>query len=80
MPIGHNELRRANEILRKHVLSLPKGRRHILRRRSEPELMAPRQMVMSFIDDHAKELGIEPICRELAVAPSSNPRTRRPAC
>jgi len=26
---------------------------------------------MSFIDDHAKELGIEPICRELAVAPSS---------
>ena len=28
-------------------------------------------MVMSFIDDHAKELGIEPICRELAIAPSS---------
>ena len=26
---------------------------------------------MSFIDDHAKELGIEPICRELAIAPSS---------
>ena len=26
---------------------------------------------MSFIDDHAKELGIEPICRELQVAPSS---------
>ena len=26
---------------------------------------------MAFIDDHAKELGIEPICRELQVAPSS---------
>ena len=26
---------------------------------------------MSFIDDHRKELGIEPICRELAIAPSS---------
>ena len=28
-------------------------------------------MVMSFIDAHHGELGIEPICRELAVAPSS---------
>jgi hypothetical protein len=28
-------------------------------------------MVMSFIDANAKDLGIEPICRELAVAPSS---------
>jgi putative transposase len=28
-------------------------------------------MVMAFIDDHHEELGIEPICRELAVAPSS---------
>jgi putative transposase len=28
-------------------------------------------MVMSFIDSYRKELGIEPICRELAVAPSS---------
>ncbi len=26
---------------------------------------------MSFIDTHHGELGIEPICRELAVAPSS---------
>ena len=26
---------------------------------------------MSFIDSHHGELGIEPICRELAVAPSS---------
>jgi putative transposase len=28
-------------------------------------------MVMSFIDDHREELGIEPICRELAIASSS---------
>ena len=28
-------------------------------------------MVMSFIDAHREELGIEPICRELAIAPSS---------
>jgi hypothetical protein len=28
-------------------------------------------MVMGFIDAHHKDLGIEPICRELAVAPSS---------
>jgi putative transposase len=28
-------------------------------------------MVMSFIDSHRAELGIEPICHELAVAPSS---------
>jgi hypothetical protein len=28
-------------------------------------------MVMSFIDAHRGELGIEPICRELAIAPSS---------
>jgi beta-phosphoglucomutase-like phosphatase (HAD superfamily) len=28
-------------------------------------------MVMSFIDDHRKTLGIEPVCRELRVAPSS---------
>jgi len=28
-------------------------------------------MTMGFIDAHREELGIEPICRELAVAPSS---------
>jgi putative transposase len=28
-------------------------------------------MVMSFIDAHREDLGIEPICRELAIAPSS---------
>jgi putative transposase len=28
-------------------------------------------MMMAFIDTHREELGIEPICRELAIAPSS---------
>ena len=28
-------------------------------------------MMMSFIDAHREDLGIEPICRELAIAPSS---------
>ncbi|MCY1707776.1 IS3 family transposase [Pannonibacter sp. SL95] len=54
------ELRRANEILRKaSALFCAGGAR------------PPRQMVMSFIDTHREELGIEPICRELAIAPSS---------
>lgn len=34
-------------------------------------VLPPRQMVMAFIDASAKELGIEPICRELRVTPSS---------
>jgi LAS superfamily LD-carboxypeptidase LdcB len=28
-------------------------------------------MMMSFIDAHREDLGIEPICHELAIAPSS---------
>ncbi|CAP55008.1 putative transposase [Gluconacetobacter diazotrophicus PA1 5] len=28
-------------------------------------------MMMAFIDAHREDLGIEPICRELAIAPSS---------
>ncbi len=28
-------------------------------------------MMMAFIDVHREDLGIEPICRELAIAPSS---------
>lgn len=28
--------------------------------------------MMAFIDAHNEDLGIEPICRELAIAPSSN--------
>jgi hypothetical protein len=28
-------------------------------------------MMMAFIDTHREDLGIEPICRELAIAPSS---------
>ncbi|QUM74615.1 IS3 family transposase [Sphingopyxis granuli] len=54
------ELRRANEILRKASAYFCAG-----------GARPPRQMVMSFIDSHREELGIEPICRELAVAPSS---------
>ncbi|KPF48236.1 transposase, partial [Novosphingobium sp. AAP1] len=27
--------------------------------------------MMAFIDAHREDLGIEPICRELAIAPSS---------
>jgi len=27
-------------------------------------------MMMAFIDAHREDLGIEPICRELAIAPS----------
>jgi hypothetical protein len=30
-----------------------------------------REMMMAFIDAHREDLGIEPICRELAIAPSS---------
>ena len=33
---------------------------------------------MAFIDAHRGELGIEPICRELAVAPSSYHEHARP--
>ncbi|HEX2814331.1 MAG TPA: IS3 family transposase [Sphingopyxis sp.] len=54
------ELRRANEILRKASAYFCAG-----------GARPPRQMVMSFIDSHREELGIEPICRELAIAPSS---------
>ncbi|WP_373288794.1 IS3 family transposase [Croceicoccus mobilis] len=70
------ELRRANEILRKASAYFGSG-----------GARPPRQMVMSFIDTHREELGIEPICRELAIAPSSYHEhaarladpTRRPA-
>lgn len=31
----------------------------------------PREMMMAFIDVHREGLGIEPICRELAIAPPS---------
>nr|WP_130754662.1 MULTISPECIES: IS3 family transposase [Sphingobium] len=54
------ELRRANEILRKaSALFCDGGAR------------PPREMMMAFIDAHRRDLGIEPICRELAIAPSS---------
>ncbi|WP_085998824.1 IS3 family transposase [Novosphingobium sp. Rr 2-17] len=54
------ELRRANEILRKASAYFCDG-----------GVRPPRQMMMSFIDTHREDLGIEPICRELAIAPSS---------
>nr|WP_157190161.1 IS3 family transposase [Novosphingobium sp. Rr 2-17] len=54
------ELRRANEILRKASALFCDG-----------GVRPPRQMMMSFIDTHREDLGIEPICRELAIAPSS---------
>jgi hypothetical protein len=53
------ELRRANEILRKASAFCHGGAR------------PPREMMMAFIDAHREDLGIEPICRELAIAPSS---------
>ncbi|MFN9497368.1 MAG: IS3 family transposase [Sphingomonadales bacterium] len=58
------ELRRANEILRKASAYFCAGG-------ASQRPLAQRQMVMSFIDAHREDLGIEPICRELAVAPSS---------
>jgi putative transposase len=55
------ELRRANETRRKASAFFCSG-----------GARPPRQMVMSFIDAHSEDLGIEPICRELAIAPSSS--------
>ncbi|WP_407673531.1 IS3 family transposase [Novosphingobium clariflavum] len=54
------ELRRANEILRKASAYFCDG-----------GARPPREMMMSFIDAHREDLGIEPICHELAIAPSS---------
>ncbi|MDE1917979.1 MAG: IS3 family transposase [Sphingomonadales bacterium] len=54
------ELRRANEILRKASAYFCHG-----------GARPPREMMMAFIDAHREDLGIEPICRELAIAPSS---------
>ncbi|MGU3662373.1 IS3 family transposase [Novosphingobium olei] len=54
------ELRRANEILRKASAYFCNG-----------GARPPREMMMAFVDVHREDLGIEPICRELAIAPSS---------
>ena len=40
----------------------------------------PREMVMGFIEAHHKDLGIEPICRELRGRPIVLARTCRPPC
>jgi hypothetical protein len=53
------ELRRANEILRKASAYFAMAE------------LDRREMMMAFIDAHREDLGIEPICRELAIAPSS---------
>ncbi|RKZ12972.1 IS3 family transposase [bacterium] len=54
------ELRRTNEILRKaSAYFAPGGAR------------PPTQVMVSFIDDHRTEYGVEPICRVLPIAPST---------
>ncbi|MEN8184625.1 MAG: IS3 family transposase [Myxococcota bacterium] len=53
------ELRRANEILRKASAYFgPGGAR------------PPTEVMVSFIDEHREEHGVEPICRQLPIAPS----------
>ena len=54
------ELRRANEILRKAAAFFaPDGAR------------SPRDVMVSFIDAHREAYGVEPICNELPIAPST---------
>ena len=56
----NRELRRANEILRKAAAFFrPGGDR------------PPRDVMVSFIDTHRRRTGVEPICRELPIAPST---------
>ncbi|MGH9335910.1 MAG: IS3 family transposase [Vicinamibacteria bacterium] len=56
----NRELRRANEILRKaSALFRPGGAR------------PPSEMMVAFIDDHRVEYGVEPICEQLPIAPST---------
>ncbi|MGH8591690.1 MAG: IS3 family transposase [Gammaproteobacteria bacterium] len=56
----NRELRRANEILRKaSAYFCPGGAR------------PPREALMSFVDDHRSEYGVEPICAVVPIAPST---------
>ena len=56
----NRELRRANEILRKAAAFFrPGGAR------------PPRDVMVSFIDAHREAYGVEPICKELPIAPST---------
>ena len=55
----NRELRRANEILRKASAFFAGGAR------------PPTSVMVAFIDEHRDELGVEPICKALQVAPST---------
>jgi transposase-like protein len=54
------ELKRANEILRKAAAFF-----------AQAELERPTEVMMAFIDQHRAEYGVEPICRQLPISPST---------
>jgi putative transposase len=54
------ELKRANEILRKAAAFF-----------AQAELERPTEVMVSFIDQHRAEYGVEPICEQLPIAPST---------
>jgi transposase InsO family protein/transposase-like protein len=56
----NRELRRANEILRKASAYF-----------AQASARPPTALMVSFIDDHREEYGVEPICRVLPIAPST---------
>jgi putative transposase len=56
----NRELKRANEILRKAGFFRPGGAR------------PPTEIMVSFIDKNREDHGVEPICRQLAMAPSTS--------
>ena len=56
----NRELKRANEILRKaSAFFCPGGAR------------PPTEVLISFIDEHRAEYGVEPVCKQLPIAPST---------
>jgi len=55
----NGELKRANDILRRRRLFRPGGAR------------PPSEVMVSFIDTHRAEHGVEPICAQLPIAPST---------
>jgi transposase-like protein len=61
----NRELRRANEILRKASAYF-----------AQAELRPPTEMMVSFIDAHRDEYGIEPICAQLPIARRRTTSTR----
>jgi putative transposase len=54
------ELKRANEILRKAAAFF-----------AQAELERPTEVMMAFIDQHRSEYGVEPICRQFLISPST---------